>query len=372
MGFQFLRPTGPFASQTLRLVAEAQQGGGDVFDIARLAETVEDGDKDGWERAWIALAERIEGKAKAALAAGHGRTAASYFMQANQYWRMSDVFLTIERESDKRARFLKSQENFRAAAALSDPRIEVITVRCGDEEYDGYFCHPRNPKPGKWPVVFLIGGADAYAEEIFFSGRQVLDRGWALLLVDTPGRGSSMYVKGIPTRADYEVPGRACIDWLCARPEIDPARIGLIGISMAGYYAPRLAAFDDRIKALVGWSGCYSILDDLYIFCEHLRPTVQRLLGGVSDAEARERLRDFTMEGAAANIRMPTLISHGADDHLMNVEGAKRLFDEIGAADKTLRVYEIDEDRGGGAMHCSHDYWAHNVPFMLDWLEDRL
>jgi pimeloyl-ACP methyl ester carboxylesterase len=99
---------------------------------------------------------------------------------------------------------------------------------------------------------------------------------------------------------------------------------------------------------------------------------VQRLLGGVSDAEARERLRDFTMEGAAANIRMPTLISHGADDHLMNVEGAKRLFDEIGAADKTLRVYEIDEDRGGGAMHCSHDYWAHNVPFMLDWLEDRL
>src|SRR3546814_11777694 len=107
------------------------------------------------------------------------------------------------------------------------PKIEIVTVKCGDVEYDGYFCHPRDPKPGKWPAVFLIGGADAYAEEVFFSGRQVLDRGWALLLVDTPGRGSSMYVKGIPTRADYEVPGRACIDWLCARPEVDADRIGL-------------------------------------------------------------------------------------------------------------------------------------------------
>jgi dienelactone hydrolase len=372
MGFQFLRPTGPFASQTLRCVAEAQQGGGDIFDIARLAETVEDGDKAGWEKAWIDLAERIEKKAKDALAAGHTRSAYNFFMAANQYWRMSDVFLLIDREPEKKARFQKSQENFRAAAAISDPKIEVISVKCGDEEYDGYFCHPANPKPGKMPVVFLIGGADAFAEEIYFSGRQVLDRGWALLLVDTPGRGSSMYVKGIPTRADYEVPGRACIDYLFTRDDVDTDRIGLIGISMAGYYAPRLAAYDDRIKALVGWSGCYSILDHLYIHCEHLRPTCQRLLGGVDDATARKLLADFTMKDCAQNIRMPTLISHGADDHLMSVDGAKMLFDAIGAKDKTLRIIEVDEDKGGGAMHCSHDYWAHNVPFMLDWLEDRL
>ena len=54
----------------------------------------------------------------------------------------------------------------------------------------------------------------------------------------------------------------------------------------------------------------------------------------------------------------------------MDVEGAKRLFDEISSTDKTLKIYD-DED-AGGAIHCSHDYWAHNVPFMLDWLEERL
>jgi dipeptidyl aminopeptidase/acylaminoacyl peptidase len=368
--FDFFRPTHPFGGQTLRLVAEAQHGGGDVFDIARICHGIEEGDTDGWERAWVAAAEAAEAKAHDALAAGRKHTARQFFWHANQYWRMSDVFLTAPDLDKKAERFLKSQANFRAGAALSTPPIEVISVRCGDEAYDGYFCHPVDPAPGKWPAVFLIGGAEAFAEEIFYSGRQVLERGWALLLVDTPGRGSSSYVKRIPTRPDYEVPVAACLDYLEARPEIDADRMALIGISMAGYYAPRAAAFDARVKALVGWCGCYSLLDDLYIFCEHLRPTLQRLLGGVSDAEARVLLADFTMAGAAGNITCPTLITHGAADRLMSVDGARRLFDEIASPDKTLKIY--DDEAAGGVIHCSHDHWAHNVPFMLDWLEERL
>jgi hypothetical protein len=40
------------------------------------------------------------------------------------------------------------------------------------------------------------------------------------------------------------------------------------------------------------------------------------------------------------------------------------------AKDKTLMSY--DDPKVGGTIHYSHDYWAHNVPFMLDWLEERL
>lgn len=368
--FDFFEPTHVMGTHTLRLVAEAQQGGGDVFDIARLCRDIEPGDKQAWERAWLELAGRTEAKGREALAAGHENTAMKFFFHANQYYRMSDVFLTIAENDKKAERFRKSQETFRAGAALHRPPIEVIRVRCGNEEYDGYFCHPIGPKPGKWPAVLMLGGADAFAEEIFFSGRQVLEYGWALLLVDTPGRGSSMYLKGIPTRPDYEVPGKACIDYLASRPEVDPERIGLLGISMAGYYAPRTAAFDPRVKALVAWSGCYSILHDLYLFCEHLQPVVQRLLGGASDAEARKKLEPFTMAGIAANIKCHALITHGANDRLMNVDGARKLYDELGSNDKTLKIY--DDPKAGGTIHCSHDYWAHNLPYMLDWLEDRL
>jgi dienelactone hydrolase len=368
--FDFLFPNHPFGVHTLRLVAQGQQGGADVFDIARAMKGVEAGDKEAWEHAWLALAEKTEARAKAALAAGRLRTARQYFFHANSYYRMSDVLLTLAEEPKRAERFRKAQKNFRAAAQLSDPKIEVVTICCGNEEYDGYFCHPVTPKPGKWPAVLFLGGADAYAEEIYFGGKQMLERGWAMLLADTPGRGSSIYLKGIKTRPDYEVPGKACIDYLVSRPEVDPDRVALLGISMAGYYAPRVAAFDRRIKALVAWSGCYSVLDDLYDFCDHLQPTCQRLLGGVSHDAARKLLKDFTMAGIANNITCPTFITHGSDDRLMRVAGAKKLFAEIGAKDKTLNIY--DDPKDGGRIHCSHDYWAHNVPYMLDWLEERL
>jgi dienelactone hydrolase len=368
--FDFFTPTHPFGGQTLRLVAQAQQGGGDLFDIARTCAKIEPGDKAAWEREWLELAQTTETKAKQAFGAGRRQTAIQHFFQANQYYRMSDVFLTIAEEPKRAERFRKAQENFRAAATLHKPTIEVVHVRCGNEEYDGYFCHPVAPQPGKWPAVLFLGGADAYAEEIYFGAKPMLERGWAVLLVDTPGRGSSIYLKGIRTRPDYEVPGKACIDYLISRSEIHSERIALVGISMAGYYAPRLAAFEPRIRALIAWSGCYSILDDLYIFCEHLQPTVRRLLGGVSDKDARTLLKEYTMSGLAKNIVCPTLITHGADDRLMDVEGAKRLFAAIGAKDKTLRIY--DDSDPGGRIHCSHDYWAHNVPFMLDWLEERI
>lgn len=368
--FDFLFPNHPFGGHTLRLVAQAQQGGGDVFDIARAMKSVAAGDKDAWERSWLELAQKTELKAQDALAAGHRITARQYFFHASNYYRMSDVLLTIAEEPRRAERFTKSRENFRAAAKLNDAVIEVIRVRCGAEEYDGYFCHPAKPKASKWPAVLFLGGADAYAEEIYFGGKQMLDRGWAMLLVDTPGRGSSIYLKGIKTRPDYEVPGKACIDYLVSRPEVDPNRLALLGISMAGYYAPRVAAFEKRLKALVAWSGCYSILDDLYDWCAHLQPVCQRLLGGVSHEEARRLLKEFTMAGIAKNITCPTLITHGDKDTLMSVEGAKRLFNEIGAQDKTLKVYGAED--GGGRIHCSHDYWAHNLPYMLDWLEERL
>ncbi len=365
--FDFFFPGESFGSQTLRLVAEAGEGGGDVFEIARVCRDIEAGDREGWERAWSDKARRTQERAETALAAGNRRTALGYFFAANQYWRMADVCLTMERNDDKAAYFTLAQACFRQAALLHDPPIETISVTCGDEEYDGYFCHPRNPAPGRWPAVFFIGGADAYAEEIYFSGRELVERGYAMLLVDTPGRGSSMYRKGIPTRADYEVPGRACLDWLFARPEIDPGRVGLMGISMGGYYAPRVAAFEDRIKALVAWCGCNSILDDLYVFCEHLRPTVRRLLGGVTDSEARELLRGFTMDGLAGRIEVPTLMTHGANDRLMDVEGARRLFDGIASAEKELVVF--DDPAEGGTVHCSHDCWVHHGPLIFDWIE---
>src|SRR5215210_2215588 len=116
--FDFLFPNHPFGGHTLRLVAQAQQGGGDVFDIARAMKNVEAGDKAAWERAWLALAQKTEARAKDALTAGRLSTARQYFFHASNYYRMSDVLLTIAEEPKRAERFRKSRDNFRAAAEL--------------------------------------------------------------------------------------------------------------------------------------------------------------------------------------------------------------------------------------------------------------
>src|SRR4030095_12237107 len=115
--FVCLFPNHPFGGHTLRLVSQAQQGGGDVFDIARAMKNVEPGDKAAWERAWLELAEKTEARAQQAFAAGRQRTARQYFFHANNYYRMSDVLLTIADEPERAERFRKAQKNFRAGAA---------------------------------------------------------------------------------------------------------------------------------------------------------------------------------------------------------------------------------------------------------------
>jgi len=156
-----------------------------------------------------------------------------------------------------------------------------------------------------------------------------------------------------------------------SRPEVDPNRVAILGISMAVITRRASQPFDKRLKALVAWKRLLQyILEDLYDWCEHLQPVCQRLLGGVSHDEARKQLKSYTMAGIAKNITCPTLITHGSEDRLMRVDGAKKLFEEIGAEDKTLKstTTPMTADR----IHCSHDYWTHNVPYMLDWLEERL
>ena len=90
----FVRPAHPFEGQTQRLAAEAINGGGDVFEIARTSRNIDIGDTDAWQREWHALAVQVEAEARAELAAGHSQTAMGRFFSANQYYRQSDVFLT--------------------------------------------------------------------------------------------------------------------------------------------------------------------------------------------------------------------------------------------------------------------------------------
>ena len=124
--FDFLFPNHPFGGHTLRLVAQAQQGGGDVFDIARAMKNVEAGDKAAWERAWLELAQKTEARANDALSSRPDRARRDrYFFHASNYYRMSDVLLTIAEEPNAANAFVNPRDNFRAAAELNDRQDRI-------------------------------------------------------------------------------------------------------------------------------------------------------------------------------------------------------------------------------------------------------
>ena len=150
------------------------------------------------------------------------------------------------------------------------------------------------PYEGKWlagilrkpegvekpPVLVFACGLDSCKEETETYENPYLARGIATLVFDGPGQGEGEYDFAI--RGDYEVAVKAVIDYIETRKDLDASRIGMAGISLGGYYAPRAAAFEKRIKACLALGGPYDWGES---FDRRARPDAR----GVPRALARRR-----------------------------------------------------------------------------------
>jgi pimeloyl-ACP methyl ester carboxylesterase len=113
---------------------------------------------------------------------------------------------------------------------------------------------------GPFPAVVLITGSGAQdRDETMFGHKPFLviadaltRKGVAVLRVDDRGTGGSE--KGDASAASipaFATDVAAGVAFLCGRPDIDPARVGLLGHSEGGQVAPLVAADDPRIAFLV-------------------------------------------------------------------------------------------------------------------------
>jgi hypothetical protein len=83
-------------------------------------------------------------------------------------------------------------------------------------------------------------------------------RGYNVLVFDGPGQQTMPFDQEVPFRNDWEHVITSVVDFLLARPDMDPARIALRGISQAGYWMPRALAFEHRIAAAIADPGVYN------------------------------------------------------------------------------------------------------------------
>ncbi len=144
------------------------------------------------------------------------------------------------------------------------------------------------------------------------------------------------------------------------RPDVDPQRIGLYGVSTGGYYAERGAAFEKRPVAVALQGACYDLLEDCYEYCPSFRPHLRYMIGAGSDAEARKILSDYNLRGLTAKITAPINIVHGANDDAVRVSGAERFYKEIASKDKKF-----------AAIEASHNL-DQSILDLVDWITAHL
>ncbi|MSP89243.1 MAG: alpha/beta hydrolase [Alphaproteobacteria bacterium] len=352
------------------LFSESIQGAADFHELMRTARHIRPGNVDDWYSGFGRIGDHVKRLADQAAAGGHDTTASECYLRAFSYYRAAELRLP-GKDARKLPMYYRAIACWQAGITRSPQPHEDVKIAFDGIELAGHFFAPRarifrDPPP----CIVFLSGADALPEENFFRGVQYITaRGVACLVFNGPGQGSTIRLLNRPTIPDYERPVSAAVDYLMTRRDIDHDRIGLLGVSMAGYYAPRAACFEHRFKACVAWGGLYNILEDLYLYYPPIRKQLQWIGGCQSDEEARAYYAKFTLQGLLPRIRCPVLITHGIWDTKVPLSSAQRTFDELAVKDKELRLYD---DVEGGAEHCNIENWVQVIPYQVDWLIDRL
>ena len=269
-----------------------------------------------------------------------------------------------------------------AAKYIKRPRMEHVEIPYDGKSLPAVYVHaePANPS-GKVPAVVFFDGLDVTKEIQYFKGvADLVARGIACLIVDGPGNGESIRFRNLYLRPDTEHYATPVFDFLAARPEVDAKRIGVMAISLGGYYAPRAAAFEKRYACCLAWGAQWDYqkiwrdrferlaradTPSLSVAHQH----IAWVLNVKTQDEVLKHLEPFKLDGVVQKISCPFLMLHGDGDEQIPLGEAQKCFDAVGSKQKTMKVFTREE---GGYHHCQIDNQSICSAYMWDWLEQVL
>lgn len=383
-----------------RALVLALDGGADFGECVTSVQRVGDGGVDDWYREWVATADRIAAIGDDSAAAGHRVSAREAYYRACNYYR-SAYFPLYGAPVDPRlvAAFDKETATFLKGAALSDIPIEAIEIPFEGKSLPGYFVTVDDSGEPR-PTIVHTNGYDSTIQEMYFAFAPTsIRRGYNVLLFDGPGQGRNLIHDGMPIRPDWENVVSPVIDYALTRPEVDSERIALSGWSFGGFLAPRAAAFEHRLAALIAdpgqWDEGPPLLARLPLTDEQkaafpdidpvlLDPFEEWLRGPEAPAMLRWSLLQrglwvngvdsiyayavdmfrYQLSPVAQNITCPTFISHAEADPVADY--APRLYEAI-TAPKALVPFTMAE---GAGMHTEALARTLYDQRMFDWLDE--
>jgi dienelactone hydrolase len=153
------------------------------------------------------------------------------------------------------------------------------------------------------------------------------------------------------------------VDYLLTRPEVDPQRIGCVGLSVGGLRSCHLAALDPRIRAavVVGW---------MTSFPTQLRRKIRNTIGHTKLVPGLYRYLDYP---DVATLALPgaLLVINGSQDGLFEPEGVRAAFDTLNVAYRKAGVPERVRTRLYDTPHLFNaEMQAEAWEWLRKWLTD--
>jgi pimeloyl-ACP methyl ester carboxylesterase len=339
---------------------------------------ISEGDPQSWYTAWEATAERVLALAERTrepLSKGGG------YMRASTYQRMAEFLLPPD-DPKRPGSLEKISSSFFKGLDTLGVRYERLTVPYGGRNLRAlYFPGPQGAETK--PLIMFGGGFDSILEEYYPNiAEAALKRGYSVLTYEGPGQGQALRKYGLTYTAEWEKPVAATLDEFL-QTHAKPSSIVLIGMSMGGYFAPRAAAFEERIDGVVAY-------DTMYDFGAVLGPIVaaaknplamnnilvswayRNALWTMGTKDADETIRasaEYTLAPVADRIRQDVLILVGAEDHFVPLQQTAD-FEKalVNARSVTTRIFDR---QSGGAGHCQPGALTLYHAALFDWLLEK-
>jgi dipeptidyl aminopeptidase/acylaminoacyl peptidase len=362
----------------------APWGGAEIGEVNRIGLRLKKcvGDDDAWFREWAREARTVDDRGRELIANGFARSGAQYLQRASAYYHVGERFLQPKSEEGMRA-YMRGVLAFRDAAQyLKRAHIEHVEIPYGATSLPAIYVHAERANNGdKVPAMVFFDGLDVTKEIQYFKGvADLVSRGIACLIVDGPGNGESIRFRNLYLRHDTEHYATPVFDYLSARPEVNEKRIGVMAISLGGYYAPRAAAYEQRFACCLAWGAQWDYqkiwLDRFERLARSVTPAlsvaskhIEWILDANSKEDAIKRLEPFKLDGVAQKITCPFLMLHGEGDEQIPLSEAQKCFDAVGSERKIMKIFTREE---GGYHHCQIDNQSICSAYMWDWLEQVL
>ncbi len=370
----------------------------DVGEVLATVERIRDGDAESWYWEWLKSGERLLAIAEQCEAGGHLVSARDAYLRACAY--LYAATSSLDRTKDP-SRLLDLWRVHRRAwerfCELGDLPVERVSIPYEGTELVGYVFRPaRSDRPV--PAVILNNGSDGPVHAMWLAGgAAAVRRGYLAITFDGPGQGHALHEQGLVFRHDWEAVVTPVVDFLLTLPDVDPARVGIIGISQAGYWVPRAVAFEKRISAAVADPGVMDVSASWFAniparmrkeieegkrtsfdrdmdlglhFQRHARQTLafrMRPYGLDDYFDVFDAVRQYNLRDVVDRIECPLLITDPEGEQFWPGQ-SQELHDALRGPSEIVR-FTAEE---GADLHCEPMAMGMRDQRIFDWLDDVL